>query len=104
MIHVIVILVPLTVQKLDLQKVPLDENIDCSNVRGQVVVSLAGRDRGGCGPNVTDVSMLSDREEDVCSRLSPEIIPRGESRLPPGSVLSLSSDSEITSSILGVMG
>lgn len=72
-----------TVQKLDLQKVAIEEDIDCSNVKGQIVISLAGRDRGGCGPNVTDVSLMSERDTDGCSQLSPEIIPR-ESSLPHG--------------------
>ena len=72
------------VQKLDLQRVSLDEDIDCSNVKGQIVISLAGRDRGGCGPNVTDVSLLSDRTEDCCPQSSPEIIPRRENPLPHG--------------------
>lgn len=72
------------VQKLDLQKVSLDDDddIDCSNVRGQIVISLAGRDRGGCGPNVTDVSLLSDRGESCCSQGSPEIIPRHRGEAP----------------------
>lgn len=72
------------VQKLDLQKVSHDEHIDCSNVRGQIVISLAGRDRGGSGPNNTDVSLLSESADDCCSRLSPEIIPRRDCRLPQG--------------------
>lgn len=77
-------LICVVVQKLDLQKVPLEDSIDCSNVRGHIVISLAGRDRGGGGPNVTDVSLLSEGSEDCCSRLSPEIIPRRDSRLPQG--------------------
>ena len=82
----------ISVQKLDLQKVPLDDDIDCSNVRGQIVVSVAGRDRGGGGGpggNMNDVSLVSESGEDCCGQgLSPEeIIPlRRESRLPHGSV------------------
>ena len=72
-----------TVQKLDLQRVSLDEDIDCSNVKGQIVISLAGRDRGGCGPNVTDVSLMSGAD-DCYSQSSPEIIPRRENPLPHG--------------------
>ncbi|XP_067931737.1 E3 ubiquitin-protein ligase SMURF2-like [Watersipora subatra] len=71
-------------QKLDLQRVSLDEDIDCSNVKGQIVISLAGRDRGGCGPNVTDVSLFPERPDDSCSQSSPEIIPRRENALPRG--------------------
>lgn len=79
---VIHLLMSFLVQKLDLQKVTQDENIDCSNVRGQIVISLTGRDRGGVGPNVTDVSRLPD---EICTNpLSPEIIPRRDSRLPHG--------------------
>ena len=74
------------VQKLDLQKVSIEEDIDCSNVKGQIVISLAGRDRGGCGPNVTDVSLMSRSDMDgCCSQISPEIIPRNNS-LPHGLV------------------
>ena len=73
-------------QKLDLQKVSIEEDIDCSNVKGQIVISLAGRDRGGCGPNVTDVSLMSRSDMDgCCSQISPEIIPRNNS-LPHGLV------------------
>ena len=64
----------------------IEEDIDCSNVKGQIVISLAGRDRGGCGPNVTDVSLMSRSDMDgCCSQISPEIIPRNNS-LPHGLV------------------
>lgn len=76
----------IVVQKLDLQKVSIEEDIDCSNVKGQIVISLTGRDRGGCGPNVTDVSLMSRSDMDgCCSQISPEIIPRNNT-LPHGLV------------------
>ena len=57
-----------TVQKLDLQKVNTD---DSETVRGQIVISLISRDRGG-GNDVTSVSDIQD------------VIPRDESELPEG--------------------
>lgn len=54
------------------------------------MISVTTRDRGGCGPNVTDVSLLSERGEE-CTQPSPEIIPRRSngysSALPHGLVL-----------------
>ena len=42
-----------TVQRLELQKNNTDDN---ENVRGQIVISLISRDRGGSGPSVTDAA------------------------------------------------
>ena len=58
-----------TVQKLDLQKVNTD---DSETVRGQIVISLISRDRGGGGNDVTSVPDIQD------------VIPRDESELPEG--------------------
>ena len=41
------------VQRLELQKNNTDDN---ENVRGQIVISLISRDRGGSGPSVTDAA------------------------------------------------
>ena len=42
------------VQRLELQKNNTDDNNE--NVRGQIVISLISRDRGGSGPSVTDAA------------------------------------------------
>lgn len=50
------------VQKLNLQKQNPDDN---DTVRGQIVISLISRDRGGgTGPQVTDISACIPREPD----------------------------------------
>ena len=45
------IILLLTVQRLDLQK---NNSDDGDTVRGQIVISLISRDRGGSGPMVAD--------------------------------------------------
>ena len=48
------------VQRLELQKNNADDN---ENVRGQIVISLISRDRGGSGPSVADAAgILSIRD------------------------------------------
>ena len=49
------------VQRLELQKNNSDDN---ENVRGQIVISLISRDRGGSGPNVTDTAGLLSMARD----------------------------------------
>ena len=58
-----------TVQKLDLQK---NCPNDSETVRGQIVISLISRDRGGSGPQVTDIAGLTAS------------IPRDPNELPEG--------------------
>jgi len=63
--------ISVTVQRLDLQRNNADDN---DNVRGQIVISLISRDRGGSGsgPIVTDASVI------------PNNIPTDPDELPEG--------------------
>lgn len=64
--------ISVTVQRLDLQRNNSEDNND--NVRGQIVISLISRDRGGSGsgPIVTDASGI------------PASIPSDPNELPEG--------------------
>lgn len=61
--------ISVTVQRLDLQRNNSDDN---DNVRGQIVISLISRDRGGSGPVNTDASGI------------PPSIPSDPNELPEG--------------------
>lgn len=63
--------VSVSVQRLDLQRQSSD---DTETVRGQIVISLISRDRGGSGPTVTDATGIS------------QAIPYDPNELPDGYV------------------
>ena len=61
--------ISVTVQRLDLQRQSSD---DTETVRGQIVISLISRDRGGAGPHNTEAAV------------APPAIPFDPNELPEG--------------------